>query len=195
MRCLHQERDNVEPKRTNVDCRVLIRGNSGGRKFVSGELNHPRCRRSKQTQERKGHPHFWCNRADFLPLPSQDIQTTPVVLKNITAAAEHNHCKGDRDGMRCLHQERDNVQPKRTNVDCRVLIRGNSGGRKFVSGKFWHGQKPGKSGTFSPIMAVTLRIMAKGPKILATDRWRGKTRQLRRAGVWKCLVLRRFNLG
>jgi hypothetical protein len=31
-------------------------------------------------------------------------------------------------------------------------------------------------------MAVTRRIIAKGPKILATDRWRGKTRQLRRAG-------------
>jgi hypothetical protein len=137
MRCLDQERDNVEPKRTNVDCRVLIRGNSGGRKFVSGELNHPRRRRSKQTQERKGHPHFWCNRADFLPLlPSQDIQTMPVVLKNITAAAEYNHCKGDRDGIRCLDQERDNAEPKRTHVDCRVLIRGNSGGRKFLSGKF-----------------------------------------------------------
>jgi hypothetical protein len=52
----------------------------------------------KQTQERKRHPHFWCNRANFLPLlPSQDIETTLVVLKNITAAAEYNHCKGDRD--------------------------------------------------------------------------------------------------
>ena len=118
-----------------------------------------------------------------------------MVLKNITAAAEYNHCKGDRDGMRCLDQERDNVEPKRTNVDCRVLIRGNSGGRKFVSGKFQYGQKPGNSCTFSPIMAVTRRIMAKGPKILATDRWHGKIRQLRRAGVWKFLVLRRFNLG
>jgi hypothetical protein len=196
MRCLDQERKNVEPKGTNVDCRVLIRGNSVGRRFVSGELNHPRHRRSKQTQERKGHPHVWCNRADFLPfLPSQDIQTTPVILKNITAAAEYNHCKRDRDRMRCLDQEIDNVEPKRTNVDCRVLIRGNSGWRKFGSGKFQYGQKPGNSGTFSPIMAVTRQIMAKGPKILAADRWRGKPRQLRRAGVWKVLVLRQFNLG
>jgi hypothetical protein len=61
-------------------------------------INLKRQRRSYQTQERKGHPHFWCNRADFLPLLlSQDIQTTPVVLNNITAAAEYNHCEGDRD--------------------------------------------------------------------------------------------------
>ena len=97
--------------------------------------------------------------------------------------------------MRCLDQDRDNVEPKRNNLDCRVLIRGNSGGRRFASGKFYYGQKPGNSGTFSPIMAVMRRIMAKGPKILATDRWQGKTCQLRHAGVRKCLVLRRFNLG
>ena len=61
-------------------------------------INPKQCRLGKQTQERKRHPHFWCNRANFLPiLPSQDIETTPVVLKNITAAAEYNHCKGDRD--------------------------------------------------------------------------------------------------
>jgi hypothetical protein len=37
--------------------------------------------------------------------------------------------------------------------------------------------------------------MANAPKIMVTDRWYGKTRQLRRAGVRKLLVLRRFNLG
>jgi hypothetical protein len=66
-------------------------------------INPKRRRLGKQIQERKGHLRFWCNLADFLPLlPSQDIQTTPVVLKNITVAAEYNHCKGDRDWFRCL---------------------------------------------------------------------------------------------
>jgi hypothetical protein len=37
--------------------------------------------------------------------------------------------------------------------------------------------------------------MANAPKIMVTDRWYGKTRQLRRAGGRKLLVLRRFNLG
>jgi hypothetical protein len=37
--------------------------------------------------------------------------------------------------------------------------------------------------------------MANAPKIMVTDRWYGKSRQLRRVGVWKLLVLRRFNLG
>jgi hypothetical protein len=50
-------------------------------------------------------------------------------------------------------------------------------------------------GTFSPIMAVTRRIMAKGPKILATDSWHRKTRQLRCVVVRKLLVLNQFNLG
>jgi hypothetical protein len=61
-------------------------------------INPKQRRLGKQTQERKGHPHFWCNQANFLPLlPSQDIETTPVVLTNITAAAEYNHFKGDID--------------------------------------------------------------------------------------------------
>jgi hypothetical protein len=52
-------------------------------------INPKRRRLKKQTQERKRHPHFWCNQANFLSLlPSQDIQTTPVVLKSITAAME-----------------------------------------------------------------------------------------------------------
>jgi hypothetical protein len=34
-----------------------------------------------------------------------------VVLKNITAAVEYNHCKGDRDWIRCLgHKQRGSSQ-------------------------------------------------------------------------------------
>jgi hypothetical protein len=44
-------------------------------------------------------------------------------------------------------------------------------------------------------MALMQQIMANAPKIMVTDRWYDKKLQLRRAGVWKVLVLRRFNLG
>jgi hypothetical protein len=68
-------------------------------------------------------------------------------------------------------------------------------GESLFLGNSSMAKNPGNSGTFSQIMTVTRRIMAKGPKILATDRWHGKTHQLRRAGVRKVLVLRQFNLG
>jgi hypothetical protein len=65
-------------------------------------------------------------------------------------------------------------------------------GELFIFGKSYYRKEAEDSGNFSSIMALRL---ANAPKIMVTDRWYGKTRQLRRTGVRKVLVLRRFNLG
>jgi hypothetical protein len=54
-----------------------------------------------------------CNRANFLPLlpSSQDIETMPEVLNNITAAAEYNHWVKIRAWICCLgHNQRGSSQ-------------------------------------------------------------------------------------
>jgi hypothetical protein len=96
-------------------------------------MNHQRHRHIYQIQERKRQLHK-CNQAKLLPLhPPQDIVSTTVVLKNITATRKQllqMNCSLDSLPM----PKGDSVKAIRANFHCCVLMGLDAGyGRKIDS--------------------------------------------------------------